>query len=164
MVALKAAACQRLAAGQGELDFGLAKAETGSEPMEIVGSRAGHLWEALCRAYESLGLDGAAGGDEVFRDLVLARIIEPTSKADSLRVLAETGVGTVSYRTLTRHLPRFADTVFRQRVSAACAAHGVYLHPHHNWFLSAAHSEDDIRRTLEVTDEAFATVDRELPA
>jgi glutamate-1-semialdehyde 2,1-aminomutase len=41
---------------------------------------------------------------------------------------------------------------------------GVYFHPHHNWFLSAAHSEDDIRRTLEVTDEAFATVDRELPA
>ena len=28
----------------------------------------------------------------MFRDLVLARIIEPTSKADSLRVLAETGV------------------------------------------------------------------------
>ena len=29
----------------------------------------------------------ATGGDEVFRDLVLARIIEPTSKLDSARVL-----------------------------------------------------------------------------
>jgi hypothetical protein len=40
-----------------------------------------------------LGFDEAAGGDEVFRDLVLARIIEPSSKADSLRVLKETGTG-----------------------------------------------------------------------
>ncbi len=56
------------------------------------GSKASHLWDALCRAYEVLGFDSATGGDEVLRDLVLARIIEPTSKADSLRVLAETGV------------------------------------------------------------------------
>jgi hypothetical protein len=32
-----------------------------------------------------LGLDEAAGGDEVFRHLVLARIIEPASKPGSLR-------------------------------------------------------------------------------
>ncbi len=38
---------------------------------------------------------------------------------------------------------------------AACAKRGVYVHPTHNWFLSAAHTEADIRRTLEVTDEAF---------
>ena len=54
----------------------------------------------------------AAGGDEVFRDLVLARIIEPTSKVDSLRVLAETGVDSVSYPTLTRRLPVFAKPRF----------------------------------------------------
>ena len=40
-----------------------------------------------------------------------------------------------------------------QTFGAACAARGVYVHPHHNWFLSTAHSEADIRRTLEVTDE-----------
>jgi hypothetical protein len=39
-----------------------------------------------------LGFDEAAGGDEVFRDLLLERIVEPTSKADSLRVLEETGL------------------------------------------------------------------------
>ena len=38
------------------------------------------------------------------------------------------------------------------------AKHGVYLHPRHNWFLSAAHTEEDIKRTLEVTDDAFAVV------
>src|SRR4029453_12102144 len=38
--------------------------------------------------------------------------------------------------------------------AAACAQGGVYLAPYHNWFLSAAHSESDIARVLEVTDEA----------
>jgi glutamate-1-semialdehyde 2,1-aminomutase len=44
--------------------------------------------------------------------------------------------------------------------AAACAQGGVYLAPYHNWFLSAAHSESDIARVLEVTDEAFAAVQR----
>jgi glutamate-1-semialdehyde 2,1-aminomutase len=38
------------------------------------------------------------------------------------------------------------------------ARRGVYLHPSHNWFLCAAHSEDDVRRSLEATDLAFARV------
>ncbi len=44
------------------------------------------------------------------------------------------------------------------------ARHGVYLHPRHNWFLSAAHAEDDIKRTLEVTDAAFAAVKKQFAA
>ena len=101
--ALKAAARQRLAEGQGALDLGLNTAGADGDPLEIVGSKSGHLWEALCRAYQLLGFDTATGGDGVLRDLVLARIIEPTSKADSLRVLAETGV--VDYRSVTRPAP-----------------------------------------------------------
>ncbi|WP_433715793.1 IS1634 family transposase [Nocardia sp. CA-084685] len=121
--ALQAAACQRLAGGQAEFDLGLGSAEIPSATLEIVSSRAGHLWDGLCRAYQVLGLDDAAGGDEVFRDLVLARVIEPTSKADSLRVLSETGIESMSYRTLTRRLPEFAKDNFRQGISAACARH-----------------------------------------
>jgi glutamate-1-semialdehyde 2,1-aminomutase len=41
------------------------------------------------------------------------------------------------------------------------AKHGVYLHPRHNWFLSAAHTEADIKRTLEVTDDAFDAVKKQ---
>jgi hypothetical protein len=122
LAALKAAAAERLAAGQAELDLGVA-GRPGSEPLPITSSRATHLWEALCRGYEVLGFDKAAGGDEVFRQLVLARIIEPTSKADSLRVIAETGVAPVSYPTLNRRLPVFAKPVFRQALSKSCAAH-----------------------------------------
>jgi hypothetical protein len=54
---------------------------------------------------------------------VLARIIEPTSKADSLRVLAETGIDTVAYRTVTRRLPGYAEASFRGALSAACTRH-----------------------------------------
>jgi glutamate-1-semialdehyde 2,1-aminomutase len=35
---------------------------------------------------------------------------------------------------------------------------GVYLHPWHNWFLSAAHTADDVTEALACTDEAFAAV------
>ena len=90
--------------------------------MPIVASRMGHLWDGLCRAYELLGFDQATGRDSVFRDLVLARIIEPTSKADSLRVLAEVGVEPPAYRTLNRRLAGYARPEWRQRIAAACAA------------------------------------------
>ena len=52
----------------------------------------GCLLGALEHAYRVLGLEDAAGGDEVFRHLVLARIIGPSSKLDSLRVLEEAGL------------------------------------------------------------------------
>ena len=124
LAALKAAAAQRLAAGQTELDLGVA-GRSESAPLPITSSRAAHLWEALCRAYEVLGFDAAARGDVVFRQLVLARIIEPTSKVDSLRVIEETGMAPVSYPTLNRRLPFFAKSAFRQALSSACAAHAA---------------------------------------
>ena len=118
---MKAAAAQRLAEGQQVLDLGLA--DTGSVgALEIVSSQASHLWDGLCRAYGVLGFDRVLDGDEVLRDLVLARIIEPTSKIDAERVLVETGVAAASYRTVKRRLPEIAKPVVRQALSAACAA------------------------------------------
>jgi glutamate-1-semialdehyde 2,1-aminomutase len=35
---------------------------------------------------------------------------------------------------------------------------GAYLHPWHNWFLGAAHTDDDVDRALLATEEAFAAV------
>ena len=40
----------------------------------------------------------------------------------------------------------------------ACARHGVYVHPIHNWFLSTAHDEATIDEALARTDEAFRDV------
>jgi hypothetical protein len=123
---LKAVARQRLAAGQGELDLGLEFANGGTGgvgPLPITSSRMGHLWDALSHVYEVLGLHRAAGRDEVFRQLVLARIIEPTSKLDSLRVLEEVGIEPPLYRTVTRRLRVFATDPWRQKLAKACALH-----------------------------------------
>lgn len=122
IAALKAAAAQRLAAGQTQLDLGLDD-RSAAEPLPITSSKSALLWDALCAAYAHVGFDKATAGDEVFRQLVLARIIEPTSKADSLRVIDETGVAPVSYPMLNRRLPVFAKPTFRQALSAACASH-----------------------------------------
>ena len=124
---LQAAARQRLAAGQDELDLGLERTGSATRgaggPLPITSTRMSILLDSLERGYRVLGFDGAASGDEVFAQLVLARIIEPVSKLDSLRVLEEAGVAAASYRTVTRRLRVYAKESWRQKISAACAAH-----------------------------------------
>ncbi|WUI10388.1 IS1634 family transposase [Micromonospora sp. NBC_00421] len=106
---LKAVAQQRMAAGQGELDLRLPDSPAnGGAPLPITSSRMGHLLDALCRGFEVLGFGAATGRDEVFAALVVARIIEPTSKLDSLRVLSEAGMDPPSYRTVKRRLRVYA--------------------------------------------------------
>jgi hypothetical protein len=119
---LKTAARQRLAAGQGVLDLGVDNGAAGG-PLRITSSRMGFLLDALDRAWRVLGLDQATGGDEVFFQLVTARIIEPVSKLDSLRVLEEAGVAPTSYPTVNRRLRVYARDSWRQQISAACAVH-----------------------------------------
>jgi glutamate-1-semialdehyde 2,1-aminomutase len=41
-----------------------------------------------------------------------------------------------------------------------CLQRGVYLHPYHNMFLSAAHSAADVQDTLKVTEQAFDRLKR----
>jgi hypothetical protein len=90
LAALKAAAAERLSAGQAVLDLGVA-GPPGSEPLPITSSQMTHLWDGLCSTCRVLGFESVTEGDKVFRDLVLARIIEPTSKIDAARVLREVG-------------------------------------------------------------------------
>ena len=118
---LKAVAAQRIAAGQDPLPLDVAAAQ---EPaaLEITSSRMGRLLDAVAAVYRQLGLDKACGKDAVFEQLVTARIIEPTSKQDAARVLAEAGLRALSYRTVKRRLPRYAEQVWRDRLSGACAA------------------------------------------
>src|SRR5699024_12585806 len=53
----------------------------------VVATSAQILWQVLADAYSSLGFDVL--DDDAFRALVLARVTEPTSKADAVRVLEE---------------------------------------------------------------------------
>ena len=118
---LKTVARQRMHANQDTLD--LDDGRLGDDEAPIVSSRARHLWEVLSTAYELLGLDQACGGDEVFKLLTLARVIEPTSKLDSIRVLTEVGIAAPSYPTIKRRLPVYATPEWRDALASACAAH-----------------------------------------
>ena len=77
----------------------------------------------LAGAYQRLGF--AAVGDETFKRLVLARIIEPTSKADTIRVLGEIGVSAPGLRTIFRSLDRCVDRDYRDVISKACVSHSA---------------------------------------
>jgi hypothetical protein len=95
-----------------------------------------HLWDGLNAVYRILGFEAATKGDNVFRDLVLARIIEPTSKIDAERVLSEVGVQAASYATLKRRLPSYAQPSWRQ--SLAAARHGMPGWGRHRWCCSTS--------------------------
>jgi hypothetical protein len=66
----------------------------------VVATSARLLWQVLIEAYSRFGLDVLR--DEPFRAMVLARTVELTSKADSLRVLAEVGAPSPGLGTLLR--------------------------------------------------------------
>ena len=92
-------------------------------PLPVTGERAGHLIDAFGRVFRDLGFDVATGGDSVFEHLVMARIIAPGSKLDSIETLAEIGVTSASYATIKRRLPRYAAQEFQDALTSACARH-----------------------------------------
>jgi hypothetical protein len=84
---------------------------------QVLKSCSGLLYDTLAQVYGSLGFD--AVGDEVFRDLVIARVVEPTSLLDVDRVLAEMGRASASLSTRKRTLRRASVGAYRDQVAAA---------------------------------------------
>jgi hypothetical protein len=91
LAALAAIAKSKIHAGQlaFDLDALIPTAPTGVAPT-VVGSRSRVLWDVLTGVYGRLGFE-AAVDDDVFMKLVLARVVEPTSKADTIRVWRNSG-------------------------------------------------------------------------
>lgn len=69
---------------------GEARGGAGSLDAVVVGSASEVLWEVLTAAYTRPGFGTV--GDEAFRTLMLARIIEPTSRLTAIGALEETCV------------------------------------------------------------------------
>lgn len=76
------------------------------------------LRQVLETVYNHLGFD--AIGDEVFRDLVTARIVEPGSKLDAARVIRDLGKEPASYATIKRHLRWIVDRDYRGTIADRC--------------------------------------------
>jgi hypothetical protein len=147
---LLAAARERLSPGQDVLDLGElpvvrarmgqvadwtgerevpARPAAGGRPVSVaaggrvVGTSADLLWSVLTSAYAQLGF--GVLGDDGFRAMVLARIVEPASKAEVVRVLDEIGAPAVGLRTLFRSLARSQDRDYRGQLATAAWAHSV---------------------------------------
>jgi len=122
LAVLMQVAAKRLRPGQGVLD--LDGAGAGARP-RVVGTRCEVLWDVLTSTYARLGFDEL--GDAGFRAMVLARLVEPTSKAEVIRVLDQIGAPGVSLRTLFRSLGRAQARDYRALLASACLAHSARL-------------------------------------
>jgi hypothetical protein len=118
LAVLLAEARRRLRPGQDAFDLKVAGMQDEGRPGVITGKRSAVLWRALATVYDRLGFN--ALDDEAFKQLVLARIVEPTSKADSVRVLDELGIAHASLRTMFRSLQRAAVRDYRAQIATAC--------------------------------------------
>jgi hypothetical protein len=115
---------QRLHEGQQTLEFlAMTPGDAGAGGARVVDVRSQLLWQVLQDAYARLGF--SAVSDEAFAALVLARIIEATSKADSIRVLAELGLPAPSLRTIFRALSRCVERDYRDTLATACLAYSA---------------------------------------
>ena len=156
---------QRLLAGQQVLDLGSALDGRGQAPSHepgdgvavrrpaIISRRSGWLIEAIKTVYARLRLGEAVGGDRAFEQMVVARLIEPTSKADTPRVLSEIGWPAPAHRnTLQACLARAQERGYRESLSGALFEHvtangglGLCLYDVTTLYFEAER-EDDLRR------------------
>ena len=102
--------------------------------------------------------------------------IEKMKRIDSPRILIEKGeklraglIETATKHGLDLHVSgvpslfylRLADDpslMLHQKWIAECVRRGVYFTNHHNHFINAALSDEDIRETIEIADEAFVAI------
>ena len=76
------------------------------------------LYDSLGRVFDQLGFDQLT--DEVFKQLVIARLIEPTSKLDTIRVLEHIGQLPPANTEIHRCLRRVIDNNYRASLSELC--------------------------------------------
>jgi hypothetical protein len=90
---------------------------------QVVATGSRVLFDVLAEVFDSLGFGVLA--DDTFRDLVIARVVEPTSILDTGRVLTDLGHRPASEKTMRRTLTRCARGGYREQIASACFAHAV---------------------------------------
>jgi predicted component of type VI protein secretion system len=79
------------------------------------------LFDSLHKLYKQLDFDQL--DDQTFALLCIARLVEPTSKLDSLRVLRELGINIGSNTSIHRCLQRIIANNYRDKLAKLCFAH-----------------------------------------
>jgi transposase len=103
---------------EGQMALDLFEAEPTGLDLVLESTYSATLWQALTYIYESLGFD--ALGDETFKELVIARIIEPTSKLDTIRVIDDLGLNAPTNSQIHRTLAKVREDDYRATLSSAC--------------------------------------------
>ncbi|MGI0061882.1 MAG: IS1634 family transposase [Nitrosotalea sp.] len=117
LATLLSLAKQRLLAGQQSLF-----SENASQlKISLKSSVSQLLLQVLTKQYNHLGFDKLQ--DEIFTYLCLSRIVEPTSKLDSLRVLTELGINGLSKNRLYRCLGEIIEKDYRGIIEEQCFSH-----------------------------------------
>jgi hypothetical protein len=78
------------------------------------------LGDCLRAVYQKVGFDQLS--DDIFVLMCIARIAEPTSKLDSIRVLSELGIKGVSNTAIHRCLKRVVTKDYRDQLARLCFA------------------------------------------
>lgn len=161
VAALVQVAKERIAGDQQQLDLQIPVPTDKSTPAPalvpagpvVTGASSKVLWDVLETAYARIGFDVV--GNDTFKRLVLARLVEPTSKADTIRVLEEIGVSAPGLRTIWRTLATcieqdWRDTACRAAYAFAAAKAGptglsVVLYDVTTLYFEAS-DEDDLRK------------------
>jgi hypothetical protein len=108
---------RKIEEGQGVLDLGL---DAGQDPgVAVIQTKTSRLLiDAVTTAWRDLGFDVIT--DEAFFQLVLARVVEPTSMRDAVRVLAELGLAPAHRNTFSATLRRAGQRGYRDQLASAC--------------------------------------------
>ncbi len=115
--ALLVLANERIHERQPVLDFG----DESMPDISLESTYSGLLWDVLESIYEKLGF--GIIDDPVFKQIVLARIVEPTSKLDTIRVLEGLGLKAPSYTAIHRCLKKVVNKDYRGELSKLCFQH-----------------------------------------
>lgn len=89
----------------------------------VAGSASRLLIDTIRTAYDRLGFDVV--DDEAFFQIVLARLVEPSSKSDSFRVRDELGVQAKHRNTFSHCLKRVLENDCRSAIASRCFAYAV---------------------------------------
>lgn len=92
-------------------------------PVTLKSSASELLRTVLLAQYDRLGFSQL--DDDVFAFLCIARIVEPTSKLDALRVLSDLGGIHLTKHHLYRCLQRVVDADYRTTLSRCCFAYAA---------------------------------------
>ena len=115
---------------------------------------AGSLAAAIACIEELKAIDGPALLEQQGRKLLDGMTQLATAHGLDLRV---TGEPAMPYLRLTDD----PSLMLHQRFCGECTRRGAYFTSHHNWFLSTAHTDDDIQQTLDIVDESLKAIRRE---